>query len=117
MYNDSKNMTNLYERDMSMYDSKSTLASVSSLDIVNDSNRSHVGEVAFSPPRPPSSSAEVNKQNVAKLSEELAQKERLIASLQEQVKELKSTKTEIESLRITCKKSDIAAKVRFGPIC
>nr|XP_018671543.1 ankycorbin-like [Ciona intestinalis] len=39
IYNDSKNMSHLYDREVSLYDSKSTLASVSSLDVSQETSR------------------------------------------------------------------------------
>uniref|UniRef100_H2Z5Z8 Uncharacterized protein n=1 Tax=Ciona savignyi TaxID=51511 RepID=H2Z5Z8_CIOSA len=45
MYNDSKNMT-LYDREVSLYDSKSTLASISSLDVTHDTSRTQSPSLA-----------------------------------------------------------------------
>ncbi|XP_078484393.1 uncharacterized protein LOC100181379 isoform X3 [Ciona intestinalis] len=46
IYNDSKNMSHLYDRDISLYDSKSTLASVSSLDVSQETSRTQSPSLA-----------------------------------------------------------------------
>lgn len=94
LYNSSK-QGHLYDRDVSLYDSKSTLASVSSLDVssIIETNKSQSMDLSLS------SQSRGNEHN-AKLSEELSQKQDRINELEKSYRGLMSTsKMEIESLK------------------
>nr|CAB3265415.1 ankycorbin-like [Phallusia mammillata] len=112
LYNDSKNFSNLYERDVHMYDSKSTLASISSIDVTGDSqtNRSYV-TADTSMTSPPSAPPSVDlRRQIARLSDELKERDEMVNSLQAEVKEFKAIVGEMEALKMSYRKAEIVAK-------
>ena len=98
LYNDSKH-GHLYDRDVSLYDSKSTLASVSSLDVSNvlETSKTFQNE---RPTTPQLRSKDASVKQTHKLTEELVVKEEQIAQMEIRLHDLvASSKREIECLK------------------
>ena len=110
IYNDTKHGS-LYDRDVSLYDSKSTLASVSSLDVssVLEANKSIHNE---SPSTPHLRVKDTSSKQAVRLTEELVQKEEQINRLEQRLHELvASSKREVESLRTSNSKYEQSLQV------
>ena len=111
LYNDSKH-GHLYDRDVSLYDSKSTLASVSSLDVSNilETSKNFQNET---PPTPQLRSKDANAKQALKLAEELMLKEEQIAQMELRLHDIVSSSTrEIESLKNSNTKYERSVQVR-----
>ncbi|XP_076816193.1 uncharacterized protein LOC143462058 [Clavelina lepadiformis] len=97
IYNDSK-ANNLYDRDVSIYDSKSTLASLSSLDVTipSESNKSTLVENSVS--LLSSQNGHEPKQD-PKIEEELLKKEQHIVSLEAQLRDANNKLMQMDELK------------------
>jgi len=97
---------------VSLYDSKSTLASVSSLDVSNvlETNKSFQND---NPPTPLLRSKDSNAKQTLKLAEELMLKEEQIAQLELRIHDIVAASTrEIESLKNSNVKYERSVQVR-----